>query len=555
MHPQKIYNNSGSYVVSLTVTNNKGCSSTSTQTIVIQPKINATFSLSSLTQCITNNSFTFTSLSAIGNSTVSYLWNLGDGTTSTNASVTKSYNNPGTYLVSLTVNNITSGCSDVVSRIITVYPKPTASLTSSGTICQGNSFVINTTLSGTPPFQLAYSNGSQTFNISNINTHVYGISVSPIINTTYQITSLTDAQCAANTADLLNSKSTVTVTAISITQQPDSVKLACIGNALTLQATINTNATYTLQWQKDAINITGATSNILTINNAKLADNGVYRLAVIMPCGIVYSNETKVIVEPQPAPPAFLATVGLCQNEITGPLQASGNYLRWYTAATGGIGSTVAPVPNTSIIGTKQYWVSNSNSSNSCESPRYLITVNVSTPPTINVIVNGNLAIQPSQTVQLTATTNVNTNIIKWYKNGIYVGPSPNNSITLHIQDTGVYVAEATNLEGCSIKSKEFIVGRRISGGNIPTTNPLVLYPNPASTIVSGYFENPLNEDAEIRLVNMWGQILQTKTVKFTSIRQRFDFIVSNLKADIYAIEVINSKGFSTARNLFIKAN
>ena len=555
IHPQKLYASAGTYVVTLTVSNLNGCTSTATQTITILPKINAAFALSSLSQCFNNNSFSFSSLANIGNNNVSYFWNLGDGTTSTASSITKSYNLPGTYLVSLTVNNITSGCSDMVSQAVIVYPKVAAILTSSGVICQGNSFVINTTLIGKPPFQLTYNNGLKDSTITNINSNIYGISVSPTTTTTYKIVSLSDANCAASIADLSNSKSVVTVQQISFTKQPKSI-VACVGNNVKLSATVNTysnSAAY--QWQKNSVNILGATSDSLQINNVTIADNAVYRLAVIMPCGVVYSNEATITVEPQPAPPAFTAIVGLCQNEMANPLQASGNYLRWYNSVTGGFSSTVAPIPSTSTIGLQQYWVSNSNSTNSCESPRYLITVNVSATPTLNVVVVGNLAIQPSQTVQLTANSNAVTTIIKWFKNGVYVGPSPNNSITLHIQDTGIYVAEATNIEGCKVSSKEFFVGRRNSGGNITPTNPLVLYPNPASSIISGYFENPINENAEIRLVNMWGQILQTKTVKFTSPLQRFDFIVSNLKAGFYAIEVINQKGFSTARNLFIKAN
>ncbi len=480
---------------------------------------------------------------------------MGDGTTSTSSSITKSYNSPGTYLVSLTVNNLTSGCSDVVSQAVTVYPKVTASLTSSGVICQGNSFVINTTLIGKPPFQLTYNNGSKDSTVTNINSNIYGISVSPNSTTTYKIVSLSDANCTASVADLSNSQSIVTVQQISFTKQPKSVT-ACVGNTVKLNSTVNTNSSsVAYQWQKNSVNILGANSDSLNINNVTTLDNGVYRLAVIMPCGTVYSNEATVTIEPQPAPPAFTAVVGLCQNVNASPLQASGNYLRWYNVATGGFSSSSAPIPSTSTIGTQQYWVSNSNSTNSCESPRYLITVNVSASPIINVVVVGNLAIQPTQTVQLTANTNAATTIVKWYKNGVYVGPSPNNSITLYIQDTGVYVAEATNIEGCKVSSKEFFVGRRSSGGNFTPSNPLVLYPNPASTIISGYFENPINENAEIRLVNMWGQILQTKTVKFISPQQRFDFVVANLKADIYAIEVINNKGFTTARNLFIKAN
>jgi streptogramin lyase len=62
--------------------------------------------------------------------------------------------------------------------------------------------------------------------------------------------------------------------------------------------------------------------------------------------------------------------------EIAGPIFATGNNLLWYTTATGGIGSTVAPTPDTSIVGTTSYWVSETTPG--CgESSRVQVVVNV----------------------------------------------------------------------------------------------------------------------------------------------------------------------------------
>nr|MBA3900362.1 PKD domain-containing protein [Bacteroidota bacterium] len=61
----------------------------------------------------------------------SWLWNFGDGNTSTAANPQHTFKNAGQYKVSLTVTTV-GGCSDASSTAnttVTVYPKPTASFT------------------------------------------------------------------------------------------------------------------------------------------------------------------------------------------------------------------------------------------------------------------------------------------------------------------------------------------------------------------------------------------------------------------------------------------
>jgi len=61
---------------------------------------------------------------------------------------------------------------------------------------------------------------------------------------------------------------------------------------------------------------------------------------------------------------------------LTASAGANGNGLLWYTTATSGVGSTTAPTPSTTDIGTTSYWVSSTNA-NGCESDRVQIMVNV----------------------------------------------------------------------------------------------------------------------------------------------------------------------------------
>jgi gliding motility-associated-like protein len=78
-------------------------------------------------------------------------------------------------------------------------------------------------------------------------------------------------------------------------------------------------------------------------------------------------------------------TITLCVGETATALSAIadvGNTLRWYgTNATGGTASATATIPNTSVAGIFNYYVSQVSTATGCESPRTRITVVVNSIP------------------------------------------------------------------------------------------------------------------------------------------------------------------------------
>jgi gliding motility-associated-like protein len=86
-----------------------------------------------------------------------------------------------------------------------------------------------------------------------------------------------------------------------------------------------------------------------------------------------------VNVKPKPAPPVVTSPLNLCQGDPVGPLTAIGQNLLWYTAASGGVGVPVAPIPNTGYEDSFKYWVS--QTVNGCESDRALIQAYVNYKP------------------------------------------------------------------------------------------------------------------------------------------------------------------------------
>src|SRR5690606_16708234 len=87
-----------------------------------------------------------------------------------------------------------------------------------------------------------------------------------------------------------------------------------------------------------------------------------------------------------PAPPAAIAkpttkNIFYCRNDVAVPLTATGTNIIWYTLPAGGIGSSQAPTPLTTDVGTITYFVSQSNGN--CESPRADISVTINRIPEV----------------------------------------------------------------------------------------------------------------------------------------------------------------------------
>jgi len=113
-HPSNVYLGIGRYTVNLTATN-PGGSSNKTGTIIVNPKANFT---SSTQRVIENRPVYFYNTSSVGTSfatdpIVSYLWNFGDGNTSTEQNPVHLYH-AGKFTVNLTVTSLT-GLTDTIS--------------------------------------------------------------------------------------------------------------------------------------------------------------------------------------------------------------------------------------------------------------------------------------------------------------------------------------------------------------------------------------------------------------------------------------------------------
>ncbi|PLW94298.1 MAG: hypothetical protein C0592_03275 [Marinilabiliales bacterium] len=143
-NPSHYFNPNGTYNVTLYVYNNRGCSDSITYPVTIEPGLEWDFTAADV--CL-NEVTQFNDFAVNPNvPAVTWLWNFGDGNTSTLEDPTHTYSAPGTYNVLLTVSDA-AGCTYSVSHNITVHPLPVADFTA--TVVQVGNPTVFTDLSTT----------------------------------------------------------------------------------------------------------------------------------------------------------------------------------------------------------------------------------------------------------------------------------------------------------------------------------------------------------------------------------------------------------------------
>lgn len=149
-HPSYAYATGGSYTVTLTATSSFGCASQASQVLddfFDKPVAAFTVTPQELCQGADN---VFRDASTAPNSTITaWNWNFDDNTTSTIASPTKRFNNPGVYDVRLIVTNQVGCVSDPFEIPVTVHLQPVIDAGQSFIVPQGTSVQFTATANST----------------------------------------------------------------------------------------------------------------------------------------------------------------------------------------------------------------------------------------------------------------------------------------------------------------------------------------------------------------------------------------------------------------------
>jgi PKD repeat protein len=191
-NPQHLFNNTGIYNVTLTTENALGCTNTITQILNITsgPAVDFTSS----TTC-SNSPAIFSVDANISNiaEIASYVWDFGDGTSTSNAAEpTHVYTQSGYYFVTLSITN-TAGCTNSTSHSVQIQASPTAQFTYSGN-CASNLVKFtdksyNTSGEKTVAWAWDFGVSATTSDISAERNPSYTYSAAGIYNVTLTVTS------------------------------------------------------------------------------------------------------------------------------------------------------------------------------------------------------------------------------------------------------------------------------------------------------------------------------------------------------------------------------
>lgn len=122
VNPSYTFSGNGTYNVELIAISTFGCDDTITSNVVVD--MTPIVSISTIDTCELSTAF-FTSIVSDTLPFTSYLWDFGDGNTSTSLQGSNVYSTPGNYSVSLSVTSGNSCIASATSPIV-IYPKPSA---------------------------------------------------------------------------------------------------------------------------------------------------------------------------------------------------------------------------------------------------------------------------------------------------------------------------------------------------------------------------------------------------------------------------------------------
>lgn len=191
-----------------------------------------------------------------------------------------------------------------------------------------------------------------------------------------------------------------------------------------------------------------------------------------------------ITVNPKPASPSVISPINLCRAVTVNPLTATaaiGNTLNWYDVLTGGTSSNTAPTPNTTNVGSGNYYVSQVNSFG-CESNRATIAYAISASPIITANANNPTKCQTATgTIEIKGLSNGANYSLNYTKDGIAQATrtftASNNTYTISGLASGIYDNIKVKLGDCESNA---VGPLSLSDPNPPATpsvmaNPTVL--------------------------------------------------------------------------------
>ena len=317
----------------------------------------------------------------------------GSGKTVTASGLTLSGADAANYTLSSTTATTTAD----------IYPLPTATISGTNTICEGDATTITINFTGTQPWSVTYTDGTTPVTVNNITGSPYTFNVSPGSNTTYTLTDVSDANCtgtdiSGSAAITVRPTPTVTISGTTeVCQNSSPAPVITITNPMALAVTvyynINGSAASIGVNAGESTTITQATTSAGTFN---YNFESVEYLAAPN-CNTLLGTTETITVHPTPTVDAITDQI-YCNGDyisgitFTGPVP--GTTFEWENTNTAiGLGASgsgniqefwAGNTTTTAIIGT----ITVTPTANGCEGTPLIFDITVR--PTLTASISGN---------------------------------------------------------------------------------------------------------------------------------------------------------------------
>jgi gliding motility-associated-like protein len=417
-NPTHSYASANAFTVKLVVTNSNGCKDSMTSVVNVYAKPIPAFTTPS-PQCFSNNNFTFNN-NSVGAS--AYLWNFGDGNTSTDLAPTHTYATAGNYTTKLMVTN-SNGCADSTSDITNVLAVPTPAFIAPVAQCiLNNNFTFTNTSSGGITYLWNFGDGTistlpnPTHSYTNANTYTVKLIVTNSNGCWDTISNVVHVNPGAalimgnDAAICKGSNTALSIQGAQTYQWTPSTGLNCDTCANPI-ATPDTTTSYT----------------VTALTNGGCPGSDTVKVTVFQPIDINVSPNKQI-----------------CTNESF-KLSANGASTYLWSPAQG-LSTTTSANPTTTTTSTIQYMVVGFDNNNCFKDTGY-IKITVLPKPTLQL--GADQTVSTGTVVSLTGAT-TNGPIVSWLwtpATDLSCNTCPRPMATIKKDIT--YTATVKNIHGC----------------------------------------------------------------------------------------------------------
>lgn len=238
----------------------------------------------------------------------------------------------------------------------------------------------------------------------------------------------------------------------------------------------------------------------------------------------------EVVVSAGSTAPTVTSPVTYCDNETASALTATGTSLLWYTSATGGVGSSSAPIPSTSVGAS--YFVSQTTCG---EGARAEIVITIEPAPTVTVNDGINLICQSTNS-HVTLTASGATTYTWLPVTGLNVSTS--SSVLASPTSTTTYTVTGTmgNCSSTAVATVTVDVCDGIEDAYAGTN--ISVFPNPTTGEVTISISNANFTEAEISVINILGKVVFNNSYDNNAADFNKQINLSDVSNGIYYVKI-----------------